>query len=138
MWTCPKCKREFKNRNQGHSCGDCTIEQVFEKYSPEIFELFTIVQKIVKSFGEMKISLVKNGVMFSVNTTFLALKPHSKYLSVEFACGTSYDEFPIEKCVRVSKNEFAHILRIENGNEIDQQFIDWLNEAYQFNKQFKK
>jgi hypothetical protein len=138
MWTCPKCKREFKNRNQGHSCGDFTINQVFEKYSPEIFELFSIIYKLVKSFGDMQISPVKSGVMFTANTTFLALKPHSKYLSVEFASGNAYDEFPIEKCVQISKTEFAHILRIENKFEIDSQISDWLSEAYQFNKQYKK
>jgi len=103
MWICPKCKREFKNRNQEHSCGHFTIEQVFEKYSSDIFELFSIIHRKIESLGEMQIRAVKNGIMFSVKSTFLALKPHSKYLAIEFACGTAYDEFPVEKCVQVSK-----------------------------------
>src|SRR5210317_1295670 len=112
MWTCPNCNRQFKNRNQDHSCGHFTIEQVFEKRPPEIYTIFKKIHNKVSSFGDMQIRAVKNGVMFSVKSTFLALKPHSKYLAVEFACGVAHDEFPIEKCVQVSKTEFAHILRI--------------------------
>lgn len=133
MWTCPKCNRQFKNRNQAHSCGHFSIEKVFEKYPPDIFTLFEKIYHIVKSFGEMNIRAVKNGVMFSVKSTFLALKPHSTYLAIEFACGSAHDEFPIEKYVQISKTEFAHILRIEKISEIDPQLIVWIKEAYNFN-----
>lgn len=133
MWTCPKCNRQFKNRNQDHSCGHFTIEQVFEDKPPEIFMLFQQIHKKVKSFGEMQVRAVKNGVMFSVKSTFLALKPHQSYLAVEFAGGMAHDEFPVEKCMKISKNEFAHIMRIEQTEEIDDQLIAWLKEAYQHN-----
>ena len=96
MWTCPKCKRKFRNKNQDHSCGFFTIDGVFEKFPSKIFQLFEKIHSHVKNFGEMEIRAVKNGVMFSVNTTFLALKPHTNYLAVEFACGTANNEFPVE------------------------------------------
>lgn len=137
MWTCPKCKRDFKTRNQSHSCGNFSIEKIFEKYPEYTFLLFEKIHNEVTQFGDMQIRAVKNGVMFSVQSTFLALKPHSKYLAVEFACGKPYDEFPVEKCVQVSKTEFAHILRIEKLPEIDYQLINWLREAYQFNRSKK-
>ena len=133
MWTCPKCKRKFKNINKSHSCGTFSVEQVFEKYPAEIYSLFEIVVNVVKTFGQLNINPVKNGVMISVHSTFLALKPHSTYLALEFAGGIPHDEFPVEKCIRVSKNEYAHMLRIEKPDEIDQQLITWLKEAYLFN-----
>lgn len=133
MWTCPKCNRHFKNRNQDHSCGQFTIAQVFEKYPQKIRDLFEVLHNEVRSFGEMQIRAVKNGVMFSVKSTFLALKPHAGYLGVEFACGKAYDEFPVEKCVRISKSEYAHILRVAEQSDIDNQLLNWLNEAYTFN-----
>ena len=67
----------------------------------------------VSKFGEMKINPVKNGDMLSVNSTFLALKPHSKYLAVEFASNILHNEFPVEKCVKISKTKFAHILKVD-------------------------
>lgn len=81
----------------------------------------------------MQIRAVKNGVMFSVRSTFLALKPHSNYLAIEFAGGSAHDEFPVEKCVQISKTEFAHILRVEKISEVDNQLTRWLREAYDFN-----
>ena len=133
MWQCPECKREFKNRNQPHTCGNFTIEKTFENYPPEIFTLFNFIHEKIKLFDGMKVSPVKNGVMYSVYSTFLAIKPHSKFLAVEFACGTKHDEFPVEKCVPISKSEFAHITRIEQLSEVDHQLITWIKEAYLFN-----
>jgi hypothetical protein len=133
MWTCPECHRQFKNRIQDHSCGQFTIERVFENKPGEIFALFQQLSDTVKTFGEMQVRAVKNGVMFSVKSTFLALKPHQRYLAVEFTGGIAHDEFPVEKCIKISKNEFAHILRIELNEEIDEQLIGWLKEAYRYN-----
>lgn len=133
MWICPKCNRRFKNTNQDHSCGNFSIEMVFEKYPSFIYDVFKYIHDHVRSYGEMQIRAVKNGVMFSVKTTFLALKPHAHYLGIEFSLGNEYNEFPIERCVKISKKEYAHIMRIENKQEIDQQLFNWLKEAYEFN-----
>lgn len=130
MWTCPKCKREFKNRNQDHSCGDFSINKVFEKY-PEIFPLFNKLKNKVLEFGEIKIYPVKNAVMFAVHSTFLAVKPHKNYIALEFTSKKNYTEFPIEKSVRISKSRFAHFLKIDSRKNIDIQLINWLKEAYQ-------
>ncbi len=27
LWTCPRCRRRFKNRNQIHSCGQFTVAE---------------------------------------------------------------------------------------------------------------
>ena len=61
MWICPTCKRQFKNRNQYHSCGNFSIEQVFEKQPAEIFKIFKTIHERIKSFGDMQIRAVKNG-----------------------------------------------------------------------------
>lgn len=129
MWTCPKCNREFRNRNQDHSCGDFSIEKVFEKYS-EIFPLFQLVRDEILKFGEVRIYPVKNAVMFAVYSTFLAVKPHKKYLVLEFTSKQKHTEFPIEKSVRISKSRFFHIVKIDSHDNIDKQLINWLKEAY--------
>jgi hypothetical protein len=129
MWTCPKCKREFKNRNQDHTCGIFTIESVFEKQS-NVFLLFKKINTIISSFGDVKVTAVKNAIMFSVQTSFVVLKPHKNYLGVEFTSTHSYNEFPIERCVKISKTRYAHILKIDSMENIDAQLINWLKEAY--------
>lgn len=129
MWTCPKCKREFKNRNQDHTCGIFTIESVFEKYS-DTFPLFEKIRNTVSTFGDVKVTAVKNAIMFSVQTNFLVLKPHNGFMGVEFTSMQSHNEFPVERCVKISKTRYAHILKIDSQENIDAQLINWLKEAY--------
>jgi hypothetical protein len=133
MWICPECNRQFINHNQPHSCGNFSIEKVFKKYPSAIFQLFKQIHNEVVSFGDMKVYPLKNGMMYSVNSTFLALKPHRNYLAVEFISSEKHDEFPVEKCVRISKTKYANILKIDSPEAIDKQLINWLNKAYIIN-----
>jgi hypothetical protein len=130
MWTCPECNRQFKNRNQPHSCGYFSIDKVFEKYPSQIFQFFNQIHDTIVSLHGVNVYPVKNGVMYTVNSTFLTLKPHSNYLAVEFLSSEKHYEFPVEKCVRISKTKFANILRVDSYEAIDEQLINWLNEAY--------
>jgi len=44
MWTCPKCKREFKNNNQSHFCGK--VENVDDYLKSQEKEVQPILQKL--------------------------------------------------------------------------------------------
>ena len=130
MWTCPKCKREFKNRNQDHTCGVFTVENVFGNY-PETLQLFNHVKQLVSHFGEIKVTPVKNAVMFSVQTNFLVLKPHRNYLIIEFTSNECHNEFPVEKCIKITKTRYFHLVNIDSIENIDEQLKNWLKEAYE-------
>ena len=114
MWTCPDCKSVFKNKNQSHSCGTFSIETVFEKYPLKTYALFERLLEEVVKFGEMNIRPVKNGVMFSVKTISFAL-------------------FKARITHSTSAESLYAVLRIQELDEIDQQLINWLKEAYCYN-----
>lgn len=50
MWICPKCKREFKNMNQNHYCGDSpkTIDEYIDGFPPEVAALLSQVRKTIR------------------------------------------------------------------------------------------
>lgn len=50
MWTCPKCGRQFKNKNQSHSCSKkpSTIDEYIEDFDGEKKEALEFVYKIIK------------------------------------------------------------------------------------------
>lgn len=61
MWKCPKCKREFKNNNQDHYCGDGpkTIDEYIERQEdvrkPYLNEVRKVIQIAIPE-AEEKIS----------------------------------------------------------------------------------
>jgi len=130
MWECPGCGRWFKNKNQPHSCGQFSIENLLDRFPSGIRELFSLIHNQVEKFDAVQVNPVKNGVMYAVKSTFLALKPRAGYLIVEFVAWEKHDEFPVEKCVRISKSEYAHIIRVGTPEDIDMQLLSWIEEAY--------
>lgn len=49
MWTCPKCKREFKRTNQGHYCGKApeTAEEYINLQLKETQSHLTEIRRII-------------------------------------------------------------------------------------------
>ncbi len=45
MWQCPKCKREFKNKNQDHYCGQ-TLTTIDEYIKDQPEEVRPVLEKI--------------------------------------------------------------------------------------------
>lgn len=51
MWQCPKCKREFKNTNQDHYCGEPpkTIDAYIEAQPEEVQTLLNTVRETLRA-----------------------------------------------------------------------------------------
>ncbi|HCX61337.1 MAG TPA: hypothetical protein DHU59_02740 [Clostridiales bacterium] len=51
MWQCPKCKREFKNTNQDHFCGEPpkTIDAYIDAQSEEVQPLLNQVRDTLRA-----------------------------------------------------------------------------------------
>jgi uncharacterized protein YdhG (YjbR/CyaY superfamily) len=45
MWQCPRCKREFENKNQEHRCGE-TAKSIDEYINSQATEVRPILQKV--------------------------------------------------------------------------------------------
>jgi uncharacterized protein YdhG (YjbR/CyaY superfamily) len=87
MWTCPKCGRKFKNKNQSHYCGTkptniCQyIESQDENKKEELKKLYNILKEELPKAGE-KISRSmptffgkKNIIHFAAHKNHLGLYP---------------------------------------------------------------
>ena len=95
----------------------------------KIKEIFDRVVAIVESNGQVQTSFVKNAIIISAKSSFLALKPKKASLQLEFLVKEEIDEFPIYKIVRVSKNKVAHFVRIGEPEEVDNVLKNWLVRA---------
>jgi hypothetical protein len=129
-WTCPDCNRIFKNKNQSHSCIVIDAKELFKNKNPLIFVLYEKLILILDKFNDVRINPVKNAILLSAKSNFMAIKPKTNWLDIEFVSSYLIDEFPIHKSLRVSKNKFANFIRIQNSDEIDNQLTNWIIEAY--------
>ena len=130
-WICPVCSRSFKNKNQAHSCEVKNLDDSFNKCEPIVKEIFDDLVGVLNGFGPYKISAVKNAIIISTKSTFLAVKLRKHAIDLEFLLDEAVVEFPIYKTVRVSKQRFAHFIRIYVKEDINPQLITLLNRSYE-------
>ena len=74
MWTCPNCKRSFKNANQQHTCKLVAPADHFAKRPPFLHALYLQILDFVKTLGDYREEAVAPDVIFfKTKSTFLAL-----------------------------------------------------------------
>lgn len=132
MWTCPKCQRTFRRKDQNHSCVLITKESLFEKRPPGLKKLFDQIEKIVKRFGDYREETVRPDVIFfKTKSTFLAVKVKKDHLEVEFFLDRLENVPPVSKYLQTSKNRVAHLVPIDDAKDIDRQLIAWMKRSYE-------
>lgn len=131
MWTCPECNRTFKNTHQNHSCLVTDIESNFVGKHENAKSTFDMLLSVVKAYVNVTINSVKNTILFTNKTHFLAVKPKKEWLDIEFVLDEKVEGFPIHKTVQTTKTKWAHFVRLGSAEEVDRQLIDWIKRAYE-------
>jgi len=131
MWLCPKCQRSFRNTNQLHTCKLVDKQDFFRKRPEYLYKLYKSIHKEVSAFGDFREEAVAPDVIFfKTKSTFLAVKVKSKWLDIEFFLEKVEDAPPVKKFLQTSKNRAAHIVSIDEAEDIDKQLIDWMRRSY--------
>jgi predicted transport protein len=132
MWTCPRCKRTFKRKDQQHSCTLIGKESLFEKRPVEMKKLFDQIEKIINKFGESRQETVKpDTIFFKTKSTFLAIKVKKDHLEVEFFLDHIENAPPVSKYLQTSKHRVAHVVPVDNPGDISQQLVKWMKNSYE-------
>lgn len=134
LWTCPRCRRQFKNRNQAHSCGQFTVEQLLHGKPQEVVELYERLDDLIRKCGEVVVAPTKTRVLFKVRTVFATVAVNENWLDVVFILGRRLKNRRIKK----AQEEYpgiVHFLRIEKEEDLDADLASWLQEAYDHRKQ---
>src|SRR5262245_13857827 len=97
LWTCPRCRRQFKNRNQAHSCGQYTLEQLLDGKPPGVVELYDRLSELVQRCGEVVVAPTKTRVLFKVRTVFASVAVTKNRLDLVFVLGRRLKHRRIKK-----------------------------------------
>jgi hypothetical protein len=131
MWICPECGRKFTRNNQSHSCIDYNIEDFFFGKSDDVRKLFNTLIERVLEFGEVQIRAGKWGITGRRLSTFLTVLIKKNHLTVIFISEEPIDEFPVYQNYQHSGNRFSNSIKIESVEEIDEQLLGWLKQAWE-------
>jgi len=134
MWTCPDCKRTFKNTHQDHSCLVTDIASHFIGKQENVKETFNALITVIKTLDDVTVNSVKNAILLTNKTHFLAVKPKKAWLDIEFVLDQKVEGFPIYKTVQASKKKWAHFMRLGSIEEVDDQLMEWIKKAYEVSK----
>jgi hypothetical protein len=130
MWTCPKCKRTFRNAHQWHSCKTMDVIDHFENKPAIIKKTYEKLIDTVKPIGPVTIHAVKSAIFLKTNTTYIEIKPGKSHLLIGFYLAREVEGYPISKITRLSKNRFVHTIHLQSPADINRQVASWLKESY--------
>ena len=130
LWKCPKCKREFKNKNQSHSCTNFPLEKHFEN-KPYAKELFLHLKKeIEKNIGPLKIESLPCCIHLVSNYTFSGVWALKDKIRIDFRIDSKIESKKIWKMIKMSANRYLYYLDIKDKKEVDKELLGWIKKAY--------
>ncbi len=130
-WTCPKCNRSFVHTDQWHSCVKMSETDHLKKCNESALVLYDTLKGVCNEFGPYRIEAVKASIVFKKQSTFLDVKTRRNHINLEFALKEPYDDFPVTKVFKYSKNKYIHFVQIQELEDLDNQLIGWLKESYE-------
>jgi len=131
MWLCPKCNREFSTKNQWHSCAIIKEDEMFINSTRNVSEIYAVLKNKCTSFCDFNIDTTKSCLYFVKKKRFLVIKPKKNSLRLEFVLPHKIDIFPVIKIYEISKFRYVHFISLDNPEDINNDIINWIREAYQ-------
>ncbi len=131
MWICPECGRKFARNNQSHSCSQYDPEFLFIGKGEEIRLLYKILIDKVMAFGEVDIHFGKWNLTIRRLSTFLSIMVEKGHLTLVFISEKPIDDFPVYQHHQHTASRFSNVVKIESEDEIDDQLIGWLKQAWE-------
>lgn len=130
LWTCPKCKRRFAQKNQRHACGTGDRAEVLRNRPPHIVDLYAALERFVKSLGAVEFVARERYVLLRSNRIFADLVVMSNALRIAIHLPRKV-EHPLFVKIASDRKQVTHVAKIDNveGLEVMKPL---LREAYEY------
>jgi hypothetical protein len=130
-WTCPACKKKFKNPNQEHSCARVPVDAHLKNKPAAIRMIYDRIIMEVQRFGPYTLNPVKSSIQVKAGATFLSVKPKRDRVDIEFFLSREEGREPVTKCFRVSGNRVLTCATIDNVMQVNERLVGWIRESYE-------
>lgn len=130
MWKCNKCHRSFAKNNQSHSCVVFPLEEHFKNKENQREFFNHYIDFIRKNIGDFKIEAVPCCIHLVSTYTFSAVWVMKDKIRIDFMLPDKLTSKRITKIEQPSANRYVHYLEIEKEEDLDEELLNWLKQAY--------
>ena len=130
-WTCPDCRREFGRRGQSHMCSPgLGVDEYFASAQPWERPVFDVVAAHLESLGDVIIDPIAMGILFKNGPTFCHLRAMKRWTALGFRLDRKLVSNRLSRKVAEYGTTFFHVINVDSADEIDDEVLGWLTEAY--------
>ncbi|MDQ1279502.1 MAG: hypothetical protein QG670_764 [Thermoproteota archaeon] len=138
LWICPKCGAKFVTKNMWHSCGSWSLESFFEGKGLKAREFFETLVSLTRRCGSFEFAPTKTAVYFMVRVRFAQVyRVSEKGMTFGFWLKRKIDNTRFSRVDYIPKNNWVYTVRITRREELDEEVLSWLCEAYKVGKGLK-
>ena len=135
IWRCPKCRRQFANRNQSHACGQYTLASHFAGKPAVVRAIFNKLLAVAKKNGPVTVLPEKTRIAFQVRMSFAAFVIWQNWVDGHVVLARRLENPRFRRIETFSPRNHLHAFRFESVDEIDDEVAAWFAEAYRVGEQ---
>ena len=136
LWRCPRCAREFANRNQSHTCAALrTVDEHFAGKPPAVRALFDQFVRMVERIGPVRVLPEKTRIAFQTRMSFAQITPRRRWLDGHLVIARRLESPRFRRVDTMSPRSHVHFFRLTSPADLDAEFRAWLVEAYAVGQQ---
>ncbi|TAK52498.1 MAG: hypothetical protein EPO24_15205 [Bacteroidetes bacterium] len=135
MWTCPKCKAKFFQKNLWHSCGNYTVKEFFNGKPKEMYALYKYYLHEFKKFGPVIVHPVKTRIAFMVEVRFSGVTRVGKnFLASGLWLTEPHPNKKFSRIEKIADNCYLHRFKLYRKEDIDDELRAFMRMAYAVGK----
>jgi Domain of unknown function (DUF5655) len=135
LWKCPRCGRPFANQNQSHFCSRYKLREHLQGKTPVAIALFREFAQLVKRCGPVRIIPEKTRIAFQVRMSFAAVSLRRDRLVGHVVLARRFEHPRFSKIQYISPRNHVHCFSFSSREELDDELLGWLHEAYEVGQQ---
>jgi hypothetical protein len=137
VWTCPTCGRSFQRTGQTHVCDTTTVEYHLRDKDPVAVALFHAFAQAVQDAGPYEYSPIKAQVGFrGQKRIFAGVRLTKRGLEGYLDLPRKVESSRFRNVSPYTRRLFVHHFVLTSADQLDAEFIGWIQEAYQVGQGF--
>jgi hypothetical protein len=119
-----------------HSCGQYSVDDFLKGKSPQAVALYTHFVELVQGCGPVIIAPAKTRIGFQVRMIFAAVnKLTDQHMDVHIVLARQLENPRFRRIESLTPTSHVHHFRITALDQLDEEVLSWLKEAYAVGEQ---